>query len=87
MCGFTGYLTSHSTSSAVVRDNSYINVMTKALVHRGPNSEGHWSDPNTGVYLGHRRLSIVDLSPEGHQPKISPSQRYVIAFNGEIYNH
>ena len=60
--------------------------MTAALTHRGPDDAGHWYEPETGVALGHRRLSILDLSPEGHQPMISASGRYVIVFNGEVYN-
>jgi asparagine synthase (glutamine-hydrolysing) len=60
--------------------------MTGALQHRGPDDEGLWVDSATGVGLGHRRLSILDLSPEGHQPMVSPDQRYTIVFNGEIYN-
>lgn len=60
--------------------------MSDALRHRGPDDAGAYADPEAGVALGHRRLSIVDLSPEGHQPMPSASGRYVIAFNGEIYN-
>lgn len=62
-----------------------LRAMTDALVHRGPDDEGHWLEG--GVGLGHRRLSILDLSPAGRQPMMSPSGRYVLAFNGEIYNH
>ena len=61
--------------------------MTDAIVHRGPDDGGAWVDAGMGVALGHRRLSILDLSPLGHQPMASASGRYVIAFNGEIYNH
>jgi asparagine synthase (glutamine-hydrolysing) len=61
--------------------------MTDEIVHRGPDDGGVWVDAQTGVALGHRRLSILDLSPQGHQPMISLSGRYVIAFNGEVYNH
>jgi asparagine synthase (glutamine-hydrolysing) len=60
--------------------------MISALHHRGPDDSGHWSDAQIGLALGHCRLSIIDLSPEGHQPMESHQGRYVIAFNGEIYN-
>nr|WP_237392669.1 asparagine synthase (glutamine-hydrolyzing) [Steroidobacter denitrificans] len=61
--------------------------MGSAIAHRGPDDEGTWADAGAGVVLSHRRLSIVDLSPEGHQPMLSADGRWVIAFNGEIYNH
>lgn len=60
--------------------------MTRRLRHRGPDGEGYWLEPELGVALGHRRLAILDLTPAGHQPMESRSGRYVIAFNGEIYN-
>lgn len=59
--------------------------MTRALAHRGPDDEGIWS--NGSIALGQRRLAIVDLSPSGHQPMCSPDGRYVLSFNGEIYNY
>lgn len=61
--------------------------MTSTLRHRGPDDEGTWVDEKQSIALGHRRLAIVDLSMTGHQPMISESGRYVLAFNGEIYNH
>jgi asparagine synthase (glutamine-hydrolysing) len=61
--------------------------MAAALVHRGPDDSGAWADEQTGVALGHRRLSIIDLSPLGHQPMASASGRFVVSYNGEIYNY
>jgi len=83
MCGICGILT--PASSDVL--HGIVRAMTDTLVHRGPDGEGIWSDQEAGVALGHRRLSILDLSPAGAQPMISACERYVIAFNGEIYNH
>jgi len=60
--------------------------MTDALIHRGPDDAGYWIDASAGIALGHRRLSIIDLSPSGHQPMPSASGRYTLVFNGEIYN-
>ena len=60
--------------------------MSDALVHRGPDDSGEWVDPAAGVAMGLRRLAILDLSPAGHQPMLSPSGRYIGTFNGEIYN-
>ena len=69
-----------------VEADGSIRVMTCAIRHRGPDAEGAWMDARAGVALGHRRLAIVDLTVEGSQPMHSPSGRYVIVFNGEIYN-
>lgn len=61
--------------------------MSDRLQHRGPDDQGAWIDTEQAVALGHRRLSILDLSPAGHQPMLSTSGRFVLVFNGEIYNH
>src|SRR5215210_7325716 len=85
MCGITGFLnTSPQQPSEEMR--ATIGLMSDTLLHRGPDDEGHWVDPSAGVALGFRRLSIIDLSPEGHQPMASADGRYVLIFNGEIYN-
>ena len=66
---------------------SIIREMNKSISHRGPDSSGVWIDRDQGVYLGHQRLSILDCSPAGHQPMQSFSGRFVLVYNGEIYNH
>ena len=68
------------------RSESAGKVMLSKLKHRGPDSEGFWISPSENVFLGHARLAIHDLSPKGHQPMNSVSQKYWIVFNGEIYN-
>jgi asparagine synthase (glutamine-hydrolysing) len=85
MCGISGYLTSRvQTETDMLR---CVSGMALAIAHRGPDDAGNWADAQAGVALGHRRLSILDLSPAGHQPMVSRGGRYVIVFNGEIYNH
>lgn len=85
MCGLTGFW----QASGVREDDAKTLVleMARAIAHRGPDDHGAWVDGTAGIALGHRRLSIVDLSAAGHQPMASTGGRYVIAFNGEIYNH
>jgi len=85
MCGIAGCL--HISSANISALESVIRAMTIRLHHRGPDNEGIWLDHNAGVALGHRRLSILDLSPTGVQPMFSAGGRYVMVFNGEIYNH
>lgn len=85
MCGIVGFLALPSLSST---DGETILInMAKAIEARGPDDHGAWCDAERGVGLGHRRLAIVDLSPAGHQPMTSVSGRYVLVYNGEIYNH
>ncbi len=82
MCGISGLW---NRSGAAPEGAATVMRMNNRLQHRGPDDAGVWSSPNADVHLGHRRLSILDLSPSGHQPMISPSGK-VIVFNGEIYN-
>ena len=84
MCGIVGFI--EGKESQVDRQKN-IEYMAAAISHRGPDDEGFWNNPEFNICLGHRRLSIVDLSSHGHQPMTSCSNRYVIVFNGEIYNH
>jgi len=86
MCGLAGFLPPAS-SRLGEHAQAVIQQMTTAITHRGPDSTGFWAEEGAGVVLGHRRLSILDLSPAGHQPMHSACGRYVMVFNGEIYNH
>lgn len=79
MCGIAGFL-SHKWNEAHLRS------MTDCMVHRGPDAGGYWHDADAGIGLGHRRLSIIDLSEGANQPMTSSDGRYVIVFNGEVYN-
>jgi asparagine synthase (glutamine-hydrolysing) len=83
MCGIVGIL--HPSGRATIVSD-VLHTMVNTLIHRGPDDSGAWLDANAGIALGHRRLSVIDLSPEGRQPMLSESGRYVIVFNGEIYN-
>lgn len=83
MCGITGIL--DPTECDLSRARYRVAHMTDRLIHRGPDGDGTWAEGS--VALGHRRLSILDLSPAGAQPMLSADDRWVIAFNGEIYNH
>lgn len=83
MCGICGVLLPGSDES--LAENA--RTMTDTLFHRGPDDSGIWVDEGAGMALGHRRLSILDLSPAGRQPMRSASGRFALAFNGEIYNH
>jgi asparagine synthase (glutamine-hydrolysing) len=85
MCGLTGFYTPGGTDP--VAASALVTAMAATLTHRGPDDAGCWVDGGAGIALAHRRLSILDLSPAGHQPMVSPSGRYMVVFNGEIYNH
>lgn len=86
MCGIAGLMYQQANRSEVSLAHQG-ELMMNAIIHRGPDGCGLWADENVGVGLAHRRLSIVDLSPTGRQPMVSSSRRYVMLFNGEIYNH
>lgn len=83
MCGITGFLTQNWKSESC----STIQRMTDSIEHRGPDAEGIFTDSNSGIAIGHRRLSVIDLSDSGSQPMKSHCGRYVIAYNGELYNN
>jgi len=80
MCGIAGIINLDGASVAP----PILQRMTDAIAHRGPDGEGHWIEGNVG--LGHRRLAIIDLSPAGHQPMVSADHRYMLSYNGEVYN-
>ena len=84
MCGITGFWQREEASEAELL--SIVGRMTATLAHRGPDDSGNWVDPRSGFALGFRRLAIIDLSPNGAQPMLSSSGRYVIVFNGEVFN-
>lgn len=85
MCGLAGFYTTENTPNETRLEN--LKRMSQAIVTRGPDGEGFWIDSESGISLSHRRLSIIDLSPQGHQPMLSHSGRYMISFNGEVYNY
>lgn len=84
MCGFAGYLGKCGTFTHA---HSVLLAMGNAIRHRGPDEGGVWLDPEADIGLSHRRLSVIDLTAAGNQPMMSHGGRFVIAFNGEIYNH
>ncbi|OHU90676.1 MULTISPECIES: asparagine synthase (glutamine-hydrolyzing) [Pseudoalteromonas] len=84
MCGFSGF---YDSSHQLNDYEQQLQRMGEAIIHRGPDDGGIWFDQQVGLGFSHRRLAIVDLSSSGHQPMASQAGRFVIAFNGEIYNH
>ena len=81
MCGIAGMV------SAARLDRGLLQRMGDVIAHRGPDDQGIWTDDDAGVAFAHRRLAIVDLSPQGRQPMLSADGRFVLNYNGEIYNH
>src|SRR5438105_3573755 len=84
MCGFAGFLDPDGLRAG---SDALVERMSRTLTRRGPDASGTWLDGAAGIALGHRRLSIIDLSEAGAQPMTSHSGRHVIVYNGEIYNH
>lgn len=85
MCGLAGVFSRRTWSGSELEQMT--SRMTNAIVHRGPDDHGVWADERAGIALGFRRLAIVDLSAHGHQPMQSASGRYMMVFNGEVFNH
>lgn len=85
MCGIAGFITPGLSNAMTLM--RYVSDMTSAIVHRGPDDEGAWVDAPVGLALGHRRLSIQDLTPAGHQPMTSHCERWVMIYNGETYSN
>ena len=81
MCGLVGYWDKKGANLNTVA------LMAAKIQHRGPDDSGTWLNSDKNLVLAHQRLSILDLSPAGHQPMTSPCARYTIIYNGEIYNH
>src|SRR2546423_3919673 len=81
MCGIAGFLHRDGAPGAPLR----LKAMTDVIAHRGPDGEGKFVDGSVG--LGHRRLAIIDLSPLGQQPMTTPDGRYILTFNGEVFNY
>lgn len=85
MCGIAGFVTSRREASQAEL-LSMVRAMSDSMPHRGPDAEGAWADAERGAAFGFRRLSVIDITPAGHQPMISASGQSVMIFNGEIYN-
>lgn len=84
MCGLAGFRTTRGAAEPM---EAVAEAMAERIRHRGPDDHGIWCDAEAGYAVAHRRLAILDLSPAGHQPMSSASGRWVLAYNGEIYNH
>ncbi|HUN47214.1 MAG TPA: asparagine synthetase B, partial [Stellaceae bacterium] len=86
MCGIVGFWDPRGSAGAEALGD-LVRAMAGAIAHRGPDGDGVWVDPATGIALGHRRLAIIDLSPSAAQPMASGNGRWLVTYNGEIYNH
>ncbi|MGE0315487.1 MAG: asparagine synthase (glutamine-hydrolyzing) [Lautropia sp.] len=87
MCGLTGLLGGRPEGGRPDDRRAALERAARAISHRGPDDAGYWEDPAARIALAHRRLSIQDLSAAGHQPMASPDARWIVVYNGEIYNH
>ena len=85
MCGLTGFWDRRAGMAGEQLERT-VRLMSDTLIRRGPDDDGQWVDAAAGIALGFRRLAIVDLSPNGHQPMVSSDGRYIVAYNGEVYN-
>ena len=86
MCGFVGFIGRKSFKDKDTAKRT-LTLMSNSIAHRGPDSSGYWMNEEGSIALAHRRLSILDLTRAGSQPMQSKSKRYIVAYNGEIYNH
>src|SRR5689334_10434481 len=86
MCGFAGVLSPASSTTSTGERAAALREMTAAVRHRGPDDEAIWMDPAGHFDVGFCRLAIIDLSSRGRQPMTSQRGRFVVAYNGEIYN-
>ena len=84
MCGIAGFLSRGQSNADELGQR--VRAMTATLSQRGPDAEGFWIDEQVGIAVGHRRLSIIDLSDAGAQPMHSSDERWVMSYNGELYN-
>jgi len=82
MCGIAGWL----LAPGQARDEAHLRALADAITHRGPDDRGYFRDPEHGIALAHNRLSIIDLTPAGHQPLLNESRDVVLTYNGELYN-
>lgn len=85
MCGITGFIDLPAQKNRLLLQE-LVGRMAASLTHRGPDDSGVWVDETTGLALGHRRLAVIDLSPTGRQPMTDAQGRYVMVYNGEVYN-
>jgi len=83
MCGITGFI---DHTKRCVQPQRIVRAMANTLTHRGPDAMGTWCDEDVAAFLGHRRLAVIDVTPGGGQPMVSSCGRWVLAYNGEVYN-